>query len=324
MQLGRRVKRGDVLIELDANVQELEAREQEAQGSAYGEELAALDRAIAAESQSLRDEEKVAEASILEARARLREAEASASYLTLDMERKSQLRSSGLISELDFARAKSDSAKQQAVVDALRASIVRQEKQKSAQRSERQARIESLRREMAQLAGQSRKSGAALDRLRSEVELRRIVASVDGVLGEVAPLRVGAVITAGEKLAAIVPDGKLRVIAQFKPSAALGRIRAGQNAKLRLDGFPWTQYGTLTARVSEVANEVREGYVRVELTPAAHARMPLQHGLPGITEVEVERIAPAALLMRVAGQQVTVRPNEAEEKREKAEQEPAR
>ena len=66
------------------------------------------------------------------------------------------------------------------------------------------------------------------------------------------------------------------------PAVALGR-RAGQPARLRLDSFPWTQYGSLATTVSRVASEVRDGRVRVELTVASEppARLPLQHGLRG-------------------------------------------
>ena len=53
-----------------------------------------------------------------------------------------------------------------------------------------------------------------------------------------------------------------------------------------------------------MASEVRDGRVRVELTVASEppARLPLQHGLPGTVEVEVEQATPATLVLRAAGQ----------------------
>jgi membrane fusion protein (multidrug efflux system) len=46
--------------------------------------------------------------------------------------------------------------------------------------------------------------------------------------------------------------------------------------------------------------------VRVEfaLIPSAHPRIPLQHGLPGSIEVQTERVSPAALILRSAGELV--------------------
>src|SRR5204862_4061883 len=91
------------------------------------------------------------------------------------------------------------------------------------------------------------------------------------------------------------------------PQAALGRIAPGQQAKMRLDGFPWTEYGAVPAVVTRVASEVRDGMVRVELAidGSQPTRIPLQHGLPGSIEVTVERIAPAALVLRTAGRMLS-------------------
>ena len=63
----------------------------------------------------------------------------------------------------------------------------------------------------------------------------------------------------------IVPKGQVQVIAEFQPSPVLGRVREGQHAELHLDGFPWSQYGVLTATVRRVDSEVRDRMVRVEL-----------------------------------------------------------
>jgi membrane fusion protein (multidrug efflux system) len=124
-----------------------------------------------------------------------------------------------------------------------------------------------------------------------------------GRLGEVAELRTGSVVREGGRLAAVVPQGELQLIADFLPPTALGRIRPGQPARLRLEGFPWTQYGSLAATVSRVAGEVRDGRVRVEfgVDRDGASPIPLQHGLPGSVEVQVERVTPATLVLRAAG-----------------------
>jgi membrane fusion protein (multidrug efflux system) len=56
--------------------------------------------------------------------------------------------------------------------------------------------------------------------------------------------------------------------------------------------------------VTEVADEIRDGRLRVELAlrPDPASRIPLQHGMTGTLEVEVERISPAEVLLRAAGQ----------------------
>jgi membrane fusion protein (multidrug efflux system) len=100
----------------------------------------------------------------------------------------------------------------------------------------------------------------------------------------------------------VVPEGRLRAVADFDPEAALGRLHEGQTARMRLRGFPWTEYGTVPATVSKVASEVRDGKVRVELRiDPTTTRIPLAHGLPGSVEVDVERTSPAELLLRSVG-----------------------
>ena len=101
----------------------------------------------------------------------------------------------------------------------------------------------------------------------------------------------------------MVPAGGLRVVADFPPASAVGRIRPGQTAQVRLTGFPSAQYGVLPAVVSRVAAEARDGTIRVELAarPGQRSHLPLQHGLPGTVEVEVDRLSPAALVLRTVG-----------------------
>jgi len=95
----------------------------------------------------------------------------------------------------------------------------------------------------------------------------------------------------------------LKLIADFLPEVAVGRIRPGQQASMRLHGFPWLQYGVLRAEVTGVASEIRKGLLRVELSidVPQTSDIPLIHGLPGDVEIELEQISPASLTLRVAG-----------------------
>jgi membrane fusion protein (multidrug efflux system) len=122
-------------------------------------------------------------------------------------------------------------------------------------------------------------------------------------VGEIADLRIGAVVSRGLELARVVPEGGLQIVARYLPADAVGRIAPGQPGRLRLDGFPWTQYGSVAATVTAVAGEAREGRLRVELAvdPGGSARVPLEHGMSGQLEIEVERVSPFTLILRAAG-----------------------
>jgi membrane fusion protein (multidrug efflux system) len=116
-------------------------------------------------------------------------------------------------------------------------------------------------------------------------------------------LSTGAYVAEGAQLATVVPADDLIVIAEFSPSLTLGRVRPGQKAQLRLDAFPWAQFGSVPATVTRVASEIRNNLVRVELTPDVMPKngIVMQHGLLGAVEVSVEEASPASLVLRAGG-----------------------
>jgi len=305
--LGQQVKRGDVLLELEVNVQQLELLEQETGDSTLEDQISSIKNKIAAEQRAQAEERRAAQIGIEEASAKAIEAEAGVASAELESDRASKLYSAGLLAQNELSRAVTELKKHRAAADSLRLAVSRLRQELAARRSGRESQIESLRGELKSLSGQKLKLGKTVDRLRSEIELRRIVAApIDGTIGQVANLRAGTVLQAGEQLGAIIPQGQLKITAQFEPAVALGRIRVGQTARLRLDGFPWTQFGSVNATVLNVANEVRDGRVRVDLGLTTVSPMPLQHGLPGIVEVEIEKVSPAFLILRLAGRTLSV------------------
>ena len=128
-------------------------------------------------------------------------------------------------------------------------------------------------------------------------------APASGKLGNIAALQVGDVLKVGDVVATVIPSDDVHIVAEFAPSDALGRVLPGQDAWVRLAGFSWTQFGMLHAVVTHVASEPRDGTARVELLIAEESApaIPIQHGLPGAVDVEVERVAPWVLLVRSMG-----------------------
>ena len=187
--------------------------------------------------------------------------------------------------------------------DAATAEVHRQTLDVHARAEQGHVQGEALRRQIVTLEGELATAAATHARLVQALERHQVRAPVSGVLAEVQALRPGSYVAEGQTLATVVPDGELLVVAEFDPSRALGRLQPGQVARLRLDGWPWAQYGSVPARVLRVAGEWRGQLLRVELQPmlAAGAALPLQHGQPGVVEVEVEQLAPVALALRAAG-----------------------
>ena len=303
MVLDQEVKAGDVLVELDSGTQQFQLNEEKSQLAAANPQIRSRAEQIASEEQAMVQDQQASKDALDEARAHDNEAEAAAKFAEAEAERLRKMYNAGVVAELDVNRSVANAQQRRAAADSLRYAVVRLEGEQRTRTNERKARIEQLTGELNKLRGDQATAGVTIQRLEEEVGRRWIRAPIDGKLGEVAPLRVGGVVHEGEKLAAVIPTGKLRVVANFDPPVALGRIRPGQHARLRLEGFPWAEYGSVGATITNVASEIREGSIRVEmaLDSNSNSRIPLQHGLPGSVEVEIETLSPANLVLRKAG-----------------------
>jgi len=301
--LDQEVKAGDVLVELDSGAQQFQLTEEKTQLAGANPQIHSREEEIASEEQALVQDQQASKDALEEARAHYREAEAAAQFAQAESERIRKMYNAGVVAELDLNRSVADAQQRRAAADSQRYAVDRLEGEQRTRSNERRAHIEQLTSELNKLRGDRATAGVTMERLEEEVDRRYIRAPIDGRLGEVAPLRIGAVVHEGDKLAAVIPAGKLRVVANFDPPAALGRIRAGQHARLRLEGFPWAQYGSVTATVTNVASEIRDGSIRVEMALDANSgsRIPLQHGLPGSVQVQIETLSPASLVLRTAG-----------------------
>ena len=307
LEVGREVHEGDVLVELDVEPQLRRIEELRSQIAALRAERTSSDQQIAAEHRAIDQEALATVAATEEVRANRKEAQAPARYAQDDVERLAKLRDSGLIAERDYQKSKSEAERAHAGIDVYETTIRKIEQEQRTKSSDRAAKIQLYKSGVTKMDGQMKTLTSSIATLEYEVERRRVRAPVSGRLGEVAMLRIGTFIDVGDKLGAIVPSGTLAIIAQFPPQAAFGRIRTGQLARMRVAGFPWAQFGTVPAEVTRVAGEVRDGNVRVELVVPASAKtsIPLQHGLPGSIEVEVETISPFQLFLRNAGRLVS-------------------
>lgn len=304
LELDREITRGAVLVELETVAEQLQYAEAQTRLATLTHEIEALAGEKTKAEQALREARQASNIAFDEAQAQYREAQIIARFAAKEAERAKRLHTRGYLADADLQRTQAQMQQRLASADSLRLAARRLQQEQRTHERDRQVAMERLTRELARLQGERSTITAAIDRLTHDIARRRILSPVSGRLGEISALQPGVFVKEGHTLAAVVPEGDVHIIADFLPHDALGRIQAGQSARLRLDSFPWSQYGMLTATVARVASEVQNGRVRVELTVSA-ASTPLitiQHGLTGTLEVEVEKVAPATLVLRAAGQ----------------------
>jgi multidrug resistance efflux pump len=308
LALGQEVGPGDVLVELDATSEKLRLREEESRLSAIPPRLESLRKEIASLEQAKAEDRQAAIAAAQTARFRAKEAGAAVDFAKDNERRLKEESSFGSVAQIEALRARSETQKLTATGEALASDVARIQMDAQTRAHQHQAAIENMKRSVVSLEGELQTTRATIARLRQDIEKHLVRAPIAGTVGDVVPLRVGAYVAEGQQLATVVPRGGLIVVAEFNPAAVLGRIHEGQSARLRLDGFPWAQFGSIDAKVSRVATEIRENLVRVEFTlvsaPASTSArsIVMQHGLPGSVEVSVEHTTPAVLVLRAAGQ----------------------
>jgi membrane fusion protein (multidrug efflux system) len=300
--LGNTVRKGDVLVELEGRSTALEIAELRADSVELVTRISGRQTELEAEERTLVDQRaarvsagKEGDLALADARAKVALAEAHAQRTLL-------LRRSGGAAEQEVERASAEAVAARAAALALAERLRREDSERAVAEGDREVRISGFRRELGELRVRVAALGIRLRRFTYEADRQRIRAPVSGRIGEVATVEAGSLITAGTRIASVVPHGGLRIVAAF-PSTALGRIRPGQSGRLRLRGYPSAQYGSAPVRVMKVAVEPWNDRFRVELEFVAEAgnTLPLHHGSPGDVEVQVERISPFALMLRTGG-----------------------
>jgi multidrug resistance efflux pump len=305
--LGQAVQAGELLVELDAEGPRLQLQEEHARIAAVRHRLEALQEETKTEEAAWPKEQQAARAGVAEARSRQQEAETATRFADQEAQRVRRLSAQGLVPKAELERATAEAEQKKSAAAALAQAVTRLDLELQAKEKSHEARLAKLKSEAVLLEGEADTRTESTRRIEYEISQRRVLAPVAGQVAEIANLRAGSFVKDGDKLAAVVPPGALRAVAQFPPASAVGRIRAGQPSRLRLDGFPWTQYGSVSARVTTVGHEPRDGLIRVEFAvdPRSAPRIPFQHGLPGTIEVTVERVAPATLVLRTIGKRLT-------------------
>jgi membrane fusion protein, adhesin transport system len=301
--LGREVAAGDLLIEIDSEALRLERQAEVSKVLAVAPQIAALERELISDEEALRGEDRALVAEMNEARARKRASEAVALLKASEHAQVEALHKQHVVAELERQRMQADYERQNAESEAARVQVGRLGSEGGVRRNDRRAKIARLQAEIARLESVRSDAASRIPILDQRIDWFTVRAPVSGKIGSMVNLQPGAVVTAGTRLCTVVPSGGLRAVAFFDVATAAGRVRPDQPARIRLFGFPWTKFGVLRAHVERVGSEPREGLIRVELEldHAQKSAIPIQHGLQGSAEVEVERVAPVSLVLDAAG-----------------------
>lgn len=148
---------------------------------------------------------------------------------------------SSLISELASQRAAANAARQEHLAAQQRLQFLEAEHRSSllAQVQEKQALI---------VAAQS--DQARIEQLLAQKVLR---APVDGQVQSISVHTLGAVVMPGQVIVTIVPDNTPLMIEATLSNEDAGFVHVGQHVDIKVDAFPYQQYGSLSGEVTWIS-----------------------------------------------------------------------
>jgi hemolysin D len=86
-----------------------------------------------------------------------------------------------------------------------------------------------------------------------------LTAPVAGTVQAVAVTTIGQVVTTGQELLHVVPEGLPLEIEAYVLNQDIGFVEAGQDAVIKVDAFPYTRYGSISGKVTHVATDAIPG-----------------------------------------------------------------
>ena len=98
-----------------------------------------------------------------------------------------------------------------------------------------------------------------LAKANEKVEHTTLASPIDGIVQATAVTTVGQVVTTGQQLMQVVPEGTPLEIDAYILNTDAGFVQVGQDATIKVDTFPYTRYGTISGRVTKVAADALPG-----------------------------------------------------------------
>jgi HlyD family secretion protein len=114
---------------------------------------------------------------------------------------------------------------------------------------------------------------AEFEQCTEELTNRIVLAPTSGEILQSSDLQSGSIVSQGQKIAEISPDGELVATCYVKP-ADIGHIREKQSVKIQVDAFNYNEWGMLQGNIVDISDDmiVEDGstaYFRIKCKPAA-------------------------------------------------------
>jgi hemolysin D len=80
-------------------------------------------------------------------------------------------------------------------------------------------------------------------------------APISGTVAASSLTTIGQVVSSGNEIMRVVPDGATMEVIAYVPNQEIGFIREGQHVDIKVDAFPFTRYGTIDGSVIKISQD---------------------------------------------------------------------
>lgn len=108
---------------------------------------------------------------------------------------------------------------------------------------------------LAEAERQANDLAEKLRKAQSRLDHMVLKSPINGVVQASTLTTVGQVVTSGQELMRIVPEGAVLEIECYLPNRDIGFVKVGDKAIIKIESFPFTRYGTIDAVVTRVARD---------------------------------------------------------------------
>lgn len=312
LALGMRVNRGDLLVQLDDTTAQITLSKLQDELIANAKQQAILNEQMLLTKQKYQLLETGLRSEIKGLQTQLEQ-----SQLVLKTEKNIQdafhaLNPTSAVARMDSLRQDLEVVKAEYIIKENTLSLDHKKQEIPRNLREQDLAISHINRQLSALTDQKDQLNRAIARAQLEVDKYAIVAAGDGEVVQLIPLSFGNIINKGGKIATISNGSEWLIHSKFDAKDAVGHVKQGQTARILVDGFPWRQYGSLSATVSHVAKEGLNDQVDVllQLRDNPDSQIPLTFGQPVTVEIKTQSLSPLMLLLNAADRSTRSVPKE--------------
>ncbi len=138
-------------------------------------------------------------------------------------------------------------------IERLQVELTQKQAEEQRIQLEAQQRIKQLELEIAEIEGNMAQTQTLLASARTKARQNYLKAPVNGIVSSLEIERPGKVVQAGETVVEIAPQGSPLVLSAVLPNDKAGLIREGMPVQVKLDAYPYQDYGIIPGTVNFIS-----------------------------------------------------------------------